>query len=200
MEIRTAPTEEIRAFQDEDGGMKWSGHFARYNSRSILMWDFYEEIMPDAFSDVLSGDVRAFWNHDYTQVLGRTTSNTLALSSDDMGVRFSLTLPSWATAYHETVSRGDVTGMSFGFVVSKDSWSKLDDDMWLRTIHKYDALHEISPVTYPAYPSAGLAARGLSMGNDEYQKIVENRQASDHINSARLRNAQIRLLELKGKI
>lgn len=151
-------------------GLGFSGYAARYNQRSVRMFDFFEVIRPGAFTGAIDADVRAFWNHDYRQVLGRTTAGTLALRDDADGLHFSLDLPKWAKGYHETVKRGDVSGMSFGFAVKKDDWQKLEGDLWLREILSVD-LFEISPVTFPAYSATSLDTRSLG----DTQEIVNQR-------------------------
>lgn len=68
--------------------------------------------------------MRALYEHNYTQLLGRTKSGTLVLSEDDTGLRFELTPPNTQLGNDvlELVERGDISGMSFGFRALKESW------------------------------------------------------------------------------
>lgn len=155
-----------------------SGYAAKYNTRSQKIYDFYEEIKPGAFSSALepSADVRMFWNHNSSEVLGRTVADTLSLRSDSCGLGFDAVFPSWAERHYESIKRGDVTGVSFAFRTIKDIWERLNDDTWLRSLVELE-LYEISPVTFPAYIDTSVSARN-------YEKIVQSRQASDlHNNS-----------------
>jgi HK97 family phage prohead protease len=58
------------------------------------------------------------------------------------------------------VERGDVSGCSFGFRARAESWDHKADPP-LRTITDAELL-EISIVTFPAYPEAGVALRSLA--------------------------------------
>ncbi|WP_205414892.1 HK97 family phage prohead protease, partial [Klebsiella pneumoniae] len=56
------------------------GYAVRWNSLSEIIWDeFREQFTPGAFSGYLTSgnDVRCLFEHDYTQLLGRTRSGTL---------------------------------------------------------------------------------------------------------------------------
>ncbi len=98
----------------------------RWNSLSEVIWDeFREQFAPGAFKDspASGSDVRALYEHNYTQLLGRTKSGTLVLSEDDTGLRFELTPPNTQLGNDvlELVERGDISGMSFGFRALKES-------------------------------------------------------------------------------
>ena len=85
-----------------------------------------ERITEGAFDRAIEEqqDVRALWNHDPNFVLGRTKSGTLKLSSDSHGLKVDINPPDtqWAKDLVESVRRGDVDQMSFGFIVRKDKW------------------------------------------------------------------------------
>jgi HK97 family phage prohead protease len=93
---------EIRTSEVSASNKKLVGYAVRWNSLSEIIWDeFREQFAPGAFKDSLASgsDVRALYEHNYTQLLGRTKSGTLVLSEDDTGLRFELTrrIPSLAT-------------------------------------------------------------------------------------------------------
>jgi len=74
------------------------GYAAVYNRLSLDLGGFREEIMPGAFDRILNrqrgkADVVALFNHDSNIVLGRTSSGTLELSSDEKGLRYVVTPP-----------------------------------------------------------------------------------------------------------
>ena len=68
----------------------------------------------------------------------------------------------------ELVSRGDISGMSFGFSTVKDSWSASGDERTLLEVR----LHEVSVVTsVPAYPQTTASVRNL--------KVIAKRTETD---------------------
>ena len=122
---------------------------------------FTESIRPSAVNLDRDRDIRLLWNHDAGIVLGRTTASTLKLRTGPRGITFAGSIPSWADGYGETLRRGDVDGMSFGFVVLEDSWTQ-GDGLPHRTILDLE-LHEISIVAFPAYPHTSvLVGSGLA--------------------------------------
>ena len=85
-------------------------------------WVWREIIRPGAFAAAIAErqDVRALLNHDANFVLGRTTSGTLSLSERDKGLLQETRLSASQTIQDLVVipvERGDISGMSFGFVV-----------------------------------------------------------------------------------
>ena len=87
---------EIRTSELTACDKKLVGYAVRWNSLSEIIWDeFREQFTPGAFADYLAAgnDVRCLYEHDYTQLLGRTKSGTLVLTEDNTGLRFELTPP-----------------------------------------------------------------------------------------------------------
>lgn len=153
---------EIRAV-DADGVKHLVGHAAVFNSLSEELWGFREKIAPGAFKRTIEqgADVRALLNHDPNFVLGRTISKTLTLSEDDRGLKVDIIPPNaqWAKDLVETVSRGDINQMSFGFIARKEQWEE-NEDQNIRTLLDVD-LFDVSPVTFPAYPATDIQARSI---------------------------------------
>ncbi len=152
---------EIRASEDGEPD-RMVGYAIRYNEASHDLGGFTEYVAPGAARAATTGnaDVLAFWNHDSGQVLGRTTSGTLRLTEDEQGIRAEITPPSWASNHMESVRRGDVTGMSFGFRVNEDTVTEREDGTLIRTLNDVEVM-EVSPVSMPAYPSTSIDAREL---------------------------------------
>ncbi|WP_210136537.1 HK97 family phage prohead protease, partial [Staphylococcus sp. GDK8D68P] len=80
-EIRTM--EEIKAVDDEK--MVVEGFALKFNTESNDLGGFVETISPEALENADLSDVRCLINHDYNQVLGRTTSETLVLEIREEG-------------------------------------------------------------------------------------------------------------------
>ncbi|WP_336661298.1 HK97 family phage prohead protease, partial [Enterobacter hormaechei] len=123
-------------------------------------------------------DVRALYEHNYTQLLGRTKSGTLVLSEDDTGLRFELTPPNTQLGNDvlELVERGDISGMSFGFRALKEAWD-IGQSPYLRTVTAAE-LREITVTSMPAYPESGveIAHRSLFSQHPELCRAGDNRR------------------------
>jgi phage head maturation protease len=83
-----------------NGTQVLTGYAAVYNRLSLPLREggsaFREVIRPGAFDRILTRqrgkqDVVALLNHDSNMILGRTSSGTLELSSDDKGLRYTVT-------------------------------------------------------------------------------------------------------------
>lgn len=154
---------ELRA--EADKPKQILGYAAVFNALSEDLGGFREIIEPGAFDDVLNDDVRALLNHDPNKLLGRTTAGTLAISADDVGLRYEITPPdtSYANDLLVSLERKDLDQSSFGFRVARggDSWKEPGEDQpwYLRIIHKFARLYDVSPVTFPAYQATSVALR-----------------------------------------
>lgn len=190
MEIRYFDS-ELRATDDADGKTILEGYAALFNSLSQVLWDFREKIAPGAFAETIADDIRALWNHDTATVLGRTRSGTLRLREDDMGLATEIDPPKSAAAQVESIQRGDVTQMSFGFQVLDDEWDIDDDGMAIRTLKRVK-LFEVSPVTFPAYVGTSIGLRSTSLG-DKVEIPAELRQETNEAAEAAMAKARARI-------
>lgn len=166
---------EIRALQtlekSEDNVVE--GYALKFNKESRDLGGFVETIAPDALVGVDLTDVRCFLNHDSTKLLGRTSSGTLELTVDDIGLHFRCTLPNTSTGRDamELVKRGDLNQCSFGFTVANHTWTK-DNGIMKRSINKIKSLLEISLVSIPVYDDTDVrvATRSLEEVVNELEK------------------------------
>lgn len=164
VEVRSVAA-ELRAEAQEGAAPKLVGYAAVFGKRSVDMGGFREMIEQGFFDLAVHDDVRALWNHESAFVLGRTRSGTLEVGEDETGLRMSCMPPDtqWARDALETVRRGDVDQMSFGFSVRPggEEWRQEADGSWLRILKAggCDRLYEVSPVTFPAYTSTTLEVR-----------------------------------------
>ena len=135
-----------------------------------------EHIMPGAFDDAIGrDDVRALFNHDPDHVLGRNKAGTLRLTADARGLRYEVDMPDTQLArdLRESIRRGDISGSSFAFTIPDggQEWRE-DGDRVIREIRAV-TLHDVGPVTYPAYESSTTHARAC------YTKWCEDRDAAE---------------------
>lgn len=159
LETRTLSRKlEVRA---ADSGKTIGGYAVVFNSETDIGGYFREVIAPGAFRDTLSGDVRALIDHNSGRVIGRTTAGTLRLSEDATGLACEIDLPDTTDGQDlaTLIARGDISGMSFGFEVTKQTWDETGD-VPVRTIEAVN-LFEVSVVAFPAYPDTTIAMRSL---------------------------------------
>ena len=166
----------------ESGGL--SGYAAVYYDGSpateFKLWDgAVERIMPGAFDRALreEDDVRALFNHDPSQLLGRSSAGTLELESLSDGLRYRIS-PADTTIskdVREHVRAGNLTGSSFSFRVTDEEWIK-DGDAEIRLVSGVE-LFDVGPVTFPAYQSTTVAARSSCDTWTEGRRRVDDEAA-----------------------
>ena len=140
------------------------GYAAVFDSMSLPLGGFREVIRKGAFKKTLrEADVRALWNHDPNFVLGRKSARTLQMQEDEKGLMSRIFPPdtTWARDLMESITRGDVTQMSFGFRAVKDHWLPPGaDGQPVRELLEVQ-LFDVSPVTFPAYPQTEVHVRAV---------------------------------------
>ena len=160
-EVRTLKTTEFRIATAEDGSRTLSG-LIPYNSPSCDLGGFTELIAPSAFAGALApgADVLCLRDHDVSILLGRTKSKTLTLTDSPEGLRFTCNLPKTTQAADlaESVDRGDLDANSFGFCTLDDKWLADAAGNVVRTLLSVE-LAEISPCSFPAYPTSQVSVR-----------------------------------------
>ena len=157
-------------------GRKLVGYAAVFDA-PYMVGDFEERIDPKAFARSLEGeaDVRAMIDHDAGRILGRTKAGTLRLEADKHGLRSEIDLPNTQEGRDiaELVRRGDLDGMSFGFVTHKDSWEESrDGGPRRRTIHDVE-LFDVSVVAFPANDETSIALRKKPKAPETQEVRVE---------------------------
>lgn len=191
-------TIELRDAADASSLPVMTGYSARFNSASSVLGGYFiETIARDAFNGTDMSDVCALFNHDASRLLGRTTNNTLRLSIDDMGLRYEVDMdPDDADCalVMRKLKRGALSGASFAFTVADDDWTQRDDGVWLRTINAIGTLFDVGPVTYPAYPAATSAMRGLADAKDQVESYAAAQRAHEAQQAAEARRRRIAAL------
>ena len=184
------------------------GYAAVFNSLSVPLPGkngkmFREKIAPGAFAKHLLSrpDIRALWNHNPDFPLGRTKNDSLRIAEDHRGLRVEITPPdtSWGRDAVEAIRRGDVDGMSFQFTVDQDQWTPDETGGQVRTLREA-RLYEVSPVTFPAYPSTEVGVRCAADGDmpdvpvDEEQELPVAQVDNTLLQAQQARARRLRLL------
>ncbi|PDS97528.1 HK97 family phage prohead protease [Rhizobium sp. S9] len=145
----------------EDDKRTLVGYAAVFERLAMIGGYFQEKIAPGAFATAIKGDIRALVDHDPGRVIGRTKSGTLRLAEDGTGLKVEIDVPNTTDGNDiwELVERGDISGMSFGFRVTKETWDETGD-VPVRTIQALE-LMEVSAVAFPAYEDTTIGVRSL---------------------------------------
>jgi uncharacterized protein len=144
----------------EDDAFTLHGHAAVFDQLSEDLGGWRERVKRGAFKRVVGDDVRCLVNHEPSLLLARTRNGTLRLKEDPVGlaVEADIAPTSVGKDLRILVERGDMTQMSFAFVVAEASWDDEDGEL-IRTVSRLEALYDVSPVTYPAYPQTDAGVR-----------------------------------------
>ena len=194
-EVRFLQT-EVRT--EENEGMILTGYPIVFN-QEIDLGEWREVIDAGATGDgSVLRDVALIANHDFGMIpMARSRRNndnsTMRLTPDEHGVAMRAVLdpenPKAKEAY-SAVNRGDITGMSFAFIVNEEKWEDLDSEKPLRRITGFSRIFEVSVVTHPAYE--GTSVQAASEG-----EALESVRAS--LESARKQLAEERAKEQESE-
>lgn len=193
------PNREVRFLGElraADAGKRMLVGFAAvYNQLSqVLAGSFKERVRPGAFARALRGedDVRALFEHESCNILGRASAGTLRLMDDPRGLRYEIDVPETSVGNDLLVSvaRGDVTQSSFGFRTLQDDWTTEPQpdgtSLQIRDLIAVQ-LFDISPVVFPAYDQTDVAVR--SMNEHRAAKEAEAAAIQSEARARRLRLA-----------
>ena len=194
METRTfIGSVECRASEDDENKITLTGKPIVFDQKTDIGGWWEESIAPGAVDEKTLRDVRLLVNHDFSGIpLARSRRNTknstmrLTINPDavDMEADLDPKNPK-AIELDSAVKRGDISGMSFAFLVDKDEWSDLDSDYPKRRITHISDIFEVSAVTAPAYEQTSISSRSLESGK---KSLADARKA---LESAKRRAEQI---------
>ena len=183
-EIRAGETER------EDRKGQLTGTPIVFNQATDMGW--YQEVIDrDALKDTDLKDVMFLVGHDFSMIpLARSRNNnensTMQMSITDEGMNIRVDLDTEgnprAAELYSAVKRGDITGMSFAFIVDKDAWEDIDTEYPKRTITSIRKVFEVSAVAFPAYPQTTIQAASEGSPLDSARASLESakqRQAEE---------------------
>ena len=166
MEYRYMHMHEIKTRETDNDNPHVEGYFSVFGD-VYQVWDgVTESIAPGAFTDSVSQDVRALYNHNTDIVLGRASAGTLHLKQDDRGLWGDIEInrdDTEAMNVYRRIKRGDITGCSFGFEIEQERYEQKEDGSVHYTIEKVNPLYEVSPCVFPAYEATRISARGKNL-------------------------------------
>lgn len=212
-EVRFLPM-EIRAEQDEEKGAVIEGYPIVFNQETDL-GEWREVIDPNAVSEENLRDVALMVGHDFGMIpLAHSRRNngngTMQLTPDGYGVKMRAALDTGhnprADEAYSAVTRGDISGMSFAFIVNEEVWEDLDTKKPLRRITGMSKIFEVSLVAFPAYKGTSVQAASEGPALDSVRASLESARkqlAEDRAKEAeqeRRRAALERLEELQRRV
>lgn len=170
-----------RVAVDSSHSRRIRGDAIVFNSSSKVLFHpsighFREIILPSAVDRTLqeAAHVKALWNHNADLVLGSTRAGTLTLRKGRTALGIEIAMPTWADMQMESVSRGDVDGMSFAFHVPDEDGEKWDrrteDGIPIRYVNDM-SFSEVSIVAFPAYAATEVAVSQRSV--DVFKAVVQ---------------------------
>lgn len=195
---------EVRAANDEERGNFITGQPIVFGDMYDVGGMFGETIDEGALDNTNLKDVRFLVNHNFSMIpLARSRNNnsnsTMQLEKVQGGlnIRANLDTDNNATAkeLYSAVGRGDISGMSFAFLVDGETWENLDSDYPIRHITSISSVFEVSAVTAPAYEATSIEARSDVEALENAKTLLENerrRQAEE-------RKAKTDALEMRLK-
>lgn len=174
---------DIKTREAEDGNPIIAGYFVVFDSIYRISAHVTESVAKGAFDESIKSDVRALYNHNSDIILGRTSSDTLRLRQDDIGLYGEVIInknDTEAMNAYERIKRGDITGCSFGFDIAAEEreYNEASDTVHY-TITKVNPLYEVSPCVFPAYQSTSIGVRdkdGAEERESEALAMIERKK------------------------
>jgi len=169
-ERRYGPPSGVKFESRDDGTGKLTGYAGVYwdgtpgTQFDLVPGRLIEHIMPGAFDRaVREDDVLGLFNHVPSMVLGRNTAGTMRLSTDARGLLYEIDLPATTLAndLRQSVSRGDIRGSSFAFLVTDETF-RTENKIDIREIRGVQ-LFDVGPVTFPAYEATSAGVRSAEV-------------------------------------
>lgn len=161
-------TKEIRFAEVQPSGvnaMTLVGNPIVYDSPTTINLpeggSYTEVIARGALDDCDLSDSTLIYNHDQSRVPLARAGRTMRLERTEKGLHMVAELSgdsSHAREVYSAVKRGDLSGLSFAFVVPEGG-SDFDAMSNTRTIRRIAKVYEISVCPFPAYQEASVEAR-----------------------------------------
>lgn len=163
------------------------GRAIPFNIKSPNREGFREMIAPEAVEGVIEqSDIKFLYNHDTSKgFLARSKNGKGSLKIDvrDDGVYFQFPMKrdNLSNYVYERLIDGELDEMSWAFTVAEDTWKKGEDNVYDRTITRFERLYDFSVVDSSYY--------GISnaVGCKRYAEILEEEKAENERKLAELK-------------
>lgn len=198
--IRSFNLVDLVVTDTEEGGII-EGYAAVFNEETNIGGWFIESIRQGAFRKESLDDVAFLVNHDMNKIaLARSRRNnqssTLQLNVDEKGLHVRAQLDTKnnteAQNIYSAVKRGDISGMSFSFIVAGQEWRDLEKDVPKRIITDISRVFEVSAVNFPAYTGTEIYAR-------DSDTLANEKKALENARSEVLVSTDLELAKAKAK-
>ncbi|MFS0933818.1 HK97 family phage prohead protease [Enterococcus casseliflavus] len=159
-EVRQLTTKlELRTLENDTEVIEgYALKFDRWSDTLGWFYPFREKLEPGCLDDADTNNVVALFNHDQSQILGRTGVN-LDLNVDNIGLKFRIkpTNTTLSNDLIENIRSGVINQCSFAFTIpdeeGAEEWREnKETGVYERYVRKIDKLYDVSVVTTPAYP------------------------------------------------
>jgi HK97 family phage prohead protease len=180
---------EIRSeeIENENRAGRITGTPIVFDQDTDMGW-YQERIDHQALAGADLKDVRFLIGHNTSMIpLARSRNNnensTMQMTVTDRGMEIRVDLDTEnnaeARALYSAVQRGDMSGMSFMFMVDtdKDIWEDTDTDYPKRTIMSIRKVYEVSAVAFPAYEQTDIQAASEGQTLDSVRASLESAKA-----------------------
>lgn len=161
----TADLETREEEREETKVMVVEGYAIKFDEKTQIGKD-KEQIDKNALKNTEMSDVVMTYNHDFSVVLARTTSdeNQLSLTVDDVGLKIRAEIVDTQTGkdVYQLIKRGLISQMSFAATfgaVETIQNEETGENLYL--IKDIKRMYDVSAVTYPAYKTTEIAARSF---------------------------------------
>ena len=199
-------TMAVRADETETENRTVEGYATTFNEPYVLFEDddiiYREQVDPRAFDDCDMSDTIMQYDHR-GRVFARVSNETLTLKADEKGLNVVADLGGTEIGreLYEEIAGGYTTKMSFGFRVSEDSRTVVEDHdnnvtNVYRTITKISKLFDVSAVSLPANDATDISARSYCDG--VIAELEAERLRAEELMLSRKR-AEVRARALGGK-
>jgi len=146
-------------------GLTLDGYGAVFNEWTTIedqYGEYRERITPGAFRRTLGQRMPILqFDHGAHPLIGSIPLGRITnIAEDDHGLRVKARLSdNWLVQpIRDAIRDGGITGMSFRFRITDETWSRGQDGMEERTIREVQ-LYEVGPVVFPAYEQTSVGVR-----------------------------------------
>lgn len=174
---------------DERDGQKVAGYINVTERQSETLFDrksgkwFKETIKQGAFQralneamEIQNRDIPLLLEHNYEKELANTSDGSLALSEDQIGLRFEATIKN--DGLLQEIRNRDIKSCSFGFIPKQQDIEEINPKLEKRCVEDL-TLFEVSLVRNPAYVGSLVEERTMQEVLEEEETRAKAKEKED---------------------